>query len=252
MDLGLQGRRALVTGASAGIAKGIAAALVAEGAQVLVTSRSADRIAAAAAEIGAAAGLVWDSADLDGAAPLVAAAERRLGGPVDVLVCSTGGPPPDPDPLAFTREQWEDAHRTLLLAPMALLQAVLPGMRERGWGRVVSVASTSVREPLPHLMLSTAERSGLLAALKTLALEAAGDGVTINSVLPGRILTDRLLSTADGSVARVEARAQRDVPAGRVGTVAEIAAVAAFLCSDAAGYVTGTALPVDGGLLRGI
>jgi 3-oxoacyl-[acyl-carrier protein] reductase len=252
MDLGLQGRRALVTGASAGIAKAIAAQLAGEGAAVVLSSRSAERSAAAAADVGAVAGLVWDSEDLDGAAGLVAGAESALGGPLDILVISTGGPPPGPDPLAFSREQWEAAHRTLVLAPLALLQAALPGMRARGWGRVVSVASTSVREPLPHLMLSTTERSGLLGALKTLALECAGDGVTINSVLPGRILTARLLSGAGGDEAKVHARAERDVPAGRVGTVEEIAAVAAFLCSEPAAYVTGTAVPVDGGLLRGI
>lgn len=252
MDLGLHGRRALVTGASAGIARAVGGRLAAEGASVVLSSRSAERSAAAAAQVGAVAGLGWDSADLDGAAGLVASAETALAGPLDILVISTGGPPSGADPLAFTREQWEAAHRTLVLAPLALLEATLPGMRARGWGRVVSVASTSVREPLPHLMLSTTERSGLLGALKTLALDAAGDGVTINSVLPGRILTARLLSGAGGDEERVRAQAARDVPAGRVGTVDEIAAVAAFLCGEPAAYVTGTAVPVDGGLLRGI
>lgn len=251
VDLGLQGRRALVTGASAGIARGIAATLVTEGASVVVSSRSGERIAATAAEIDAVSGVVWDSDDLDGAAGLVAEAEEALGGPVDVLVLSTGGPPTGNDPLSFTRDQWENAHRSLVLAPMALLEVVLPGMRERGWGRVISVASTSVREPLPHLILSTAERSGLLGALKTLALDIAGDGVTINSVLPGRILTDRLLSVT-GTPERAQEFAAKQVPAGRVGTVEEIAAVAAFLCSEQAGYITGAAVPVDGGLLRGI
>lgn len=249
MDLGLQARRALVTGASAGIARGVAAALVAEGADVVVSSRSQDRIESAARRVGAVAGLVWDSDDIGDAASLVHAAESRLGGPLDILVTSTGGPPADADPLSFSRDQWVQAHRSLVLAPMALLTAVLPGMRARGWGRIVSVASTSVREPLAHLMLSSAERSALLAALKTLAREVAGDGVTINSVLPGRILTDRLLSTG-GSVEGVHAAAAREVPARRVGTVEEIAAVAAFLCSEQAAYVTGTAVPVDGGLLR--
>ncbi|WP_354697663.1 SDR family oxidoreductase [Paraconexibacter sp. AEG42_29] len=250
MDLGLQGRRALVTGASAGIAKGIAAGLVAEGARVVVSSRSQDRIAAAAADVGAVAGLVWDSDDVDAAAGLVASAGAALGGPVDVLVASTGGPPAGADPLAFTREQWEAAHRTLVLAPLALLTAVLPSMRAQGWGRVVNVASTSVREPLPYLMLSTAERSGLLAALKLLSTEVAPDGVTINSVLPGRIMTARLLSSG-ATEAQVQDAAARDVPVGRVGSVEEIAAVATFLCSAQAAYVTGTAVPVDGGLLRG-
>jgi 3-oxoacyl-[acyl-carrier protein] reductase len=250
VDHGLDGRIALVTGASAGIGRAIAAALVAEGARVAVTSRSKDRIASAADAIGAA-GLVWDSADLDVVPSLVSSVEETLDGPVEVLVCNTGGPPAGPDPLAFSRDEWEAAHRSLVLAPMALVRAVLPGMRERRWGRILNVASTSVREPIPHLMLSNAERSAALAAFKTLARQVAGDGVTLNTVLPGRILTDRLISMA-GSVEAAQASAQSAVPAARAGTVEEIAAVAAFLCSDRASYVTGVALPVDGGLLRAI
>jgi 3-oxoacyl-[acyl-carrier protein] reductase len=248
VDLGLDGRVALVTGASAGIGRAIAAALVAEGARVAVTSRSKERIASAAGAVGAA-GLVWDSADLDGVPALVASVEEALGGPVDVLVCNTGGPPAGADPLAFSREDWEAAHRSLVLAPMALVRAVLPGMRDRGWGRILNVGSTSVREPLPHLVLSNAERSAALAAFKTLARHVAAEGVTLNTVLPGRIWTDRLISVA-GSAETAEAWIREAVPAGRAGTVEEIAAVAAFLCSDRASYVTGVALPVDGSLLR--
>src|ERR1700744_2930533 len=147
MDLGIQGRVALVGGASQGIGRAVAEVLVAEGARVVVTSRNAERIAAVAAEIGAEAGLAWDSADLDGAAGLVARVTEEVG-PVDILITNTGGPPPNPDPLSFTDEQWEQAHRTLVLAPIKLLELVLPGMRERGWGRVVAIASTTVREPI--------------------------------------------------------------------------------------------------------
>lgn len=250
MDLGLTDRVALVAGASKGIGRAIAAALVAEGARVAISSRSRERIEAAAGQIGAT-GFVWDSADLDAVPSLLCAVEDELGGAVDVLVCNTGGPPAGSDPLDFGVSEWEAAHRSLVLAPMALLGAVLPGMRERGWGRVLNVASSSVREPLPNLMLSNAERSAALAAFKTVAREMAGDGVTLNTVLPGRILTDRLTSLV-GSEEAVRQVAAEQVPAGRPGTVEELAAVAAFLCSEPASYVTGAAVPVDGGLLRSI
>lgn len=250
MDLGLTDRVALVAGASKGIGRAIAAALVAEGARVAISSRSRERIEAAAGQIGAT-GFVWDSADLDAVPSLLCAVEDELGGAVDVLVCNTGGPPAGSDPLDFGVSEWEAAHRSLVLAPMALLGAVLPGMRERGWGRVLNVASSSVREPLPNLMLSNAERSAALAAFKTIAREVASDGVTLNTVLPGRILTDRLTSLV-GSEEAVRQVAAEQVPAGRPGTVEELAAVAAFLCSEPASYVTGAAVPVDGGLLRSI
>lgn len=250
MDLGLDGRAALVTGASRGIGRAIAAALVAEGARVAISSRSAAGIAVTAAEIGAR-GLAWDSADVDGAAGLVAAAQDALGAPIDVLVCNTGGPPAGADPLAFTQEQWEAAHRTLVLAPLALIAAVMPGMRERGWGRILNVASTSVREPIPAIMLSNTERAGVLAAFKTIARQVAGDGVTLNTLLTGTILTDRAISLA-GSEEAVRERARERIPAGRPGTVEEFAAVAAFLCGAPASYVTGAAIPVDGGMLQGV
>ena len=250
MDLGLEGRAALVTGASRGIGRGIAAALVAEGARVAVSSRSPEHIAATAGEIGAT-GLVWDSGDVDGADGLVTAARDALGAPIDVLVCNTGGPPAGPDALAFSREQWEAAHRSLVLAPLALIGAVMPGMRERGWGRILNVASTSVREPIPAIMLSNTERAGVLAAFKTIARQVAGDGVTLNTLLTGQILTDRLVGLA-GSVEAANANARQAVPAGRPGTVEEFAAVAAFLCGEPASYVTGAAIPIDGGMLRGV
>lgn len=249
MDLGLSGRVALVTGASKGLGLGIARALSAEGARVALSSRSRERIERAAAEIGAK-GYVHDSGDLDSAAELVDDVERDLG-PLDIVVANTGGPPRGVDPLGFTREQWEEAYRNLVLAPMALLERALPGMRQRGYGRVLAVSSSAVREPIPVLMLSNAHRSGLLAAFKTLAREVAGDGVTMNSLLPGRIATDRIVE-ASGSLEEAERWAREQVPAGRLGTVDEFGAVAAFLCSEPAGYVTGTAVLVDGGLTQSI
>ena len=245
MDLGLTGRVALVTGGSKGIGAGIAAGLVAEGAKVAVASRDAERIGAAAARIGALP-IVFDSGDLDAVDGVVDTVERELG-PVDVYVANTGGPPAGPDPLGFTREQWEAAHRTLVLSPMAFLQRLLPGMRARGWGRVVAVGSIAAIEPLAHLQLSNAHRPGLMAAFKTLSKTVAADGVTLNTVLPGRIGTDRLFDNA-GSREEAEAAARDAVPAARVGTVDELAAAAVFLCSGPASYITGTTLLVDGGL----
>jgi 3-oxoacyl-[acyl-carrier protein] reductase len=249
MDLGLDGRCALVTGASKGIGLGIARALAAEGANVAMTSRSRERIEAAAAEIGAT-GFEHDTADVDAAPGLVDRVEAELG-PLDVLITNSGGPPPGADALGFSREQWEEAYRMLVLGPMALVEHAIAGMRERGFGRIVSVSSSAVREPIPVLMLSNTHRSGLLAAFKTLSRQVAGDGVTLNSVLPGRIATDRLADTS-GSLEAAEEAARDQVPAGRLGRVEEIAAVAAFLCSEGASYVTGQAILVDGGLTQSI
>jgi 3-oxoacyl-[acyl-carrier protein] reductase len=249
MDTGINGRVAFVSGASQGIGRAIAAALVNEGARVAISSRSRERIDAAAAEIGAT-GFVLDSADLDAVPGVLAEVEQALG-PVDILVCNTGGPPGDPDPLGFTREQWETAYRTLVLAQMALVERVIPGMRERGFGRIVNVASTSIREPIGNLMLSNAHRASMMTAFKTIAHAVAADGVTLNTLLPGRIATDRAYSLS-GSPEKAEAAAAKEVPAGRMGTPQEMAAAAVFFCSTGAAYVTGETLAVDGGLLRSV
>ena len=249
MDLGLEGKVALVTGASKGLGRAIAAELAAEGARVAVSSRSRERIEATASEIGATA-FVHDGSDLDAAPGLVAAVTERLG-PIDVLVCNTGGPPGGPDALGFTREQWQDAYRNLVLGPIGLVEAVVPGMRERGWGRVVNVVSAGVREPIPNLMLSNAHRVSMINAFKTIARQVAPDGVTLNSVLPGRIDTDRILELM-GSREAAEEFARREVAAQRMGSVEEFAAVAVFLCSERASYVTGETVVVDGGMTRSV
>jgi 3-oxoacyl-[acyl-carrier protein] reductase len=249
MDLGIGGRVALVTGASQGIGRAIAAELAREGARVAISSRSREKIDAAAAEIGAT-GFVLDSADLDAIDGVVAEVEGALG-PIDILVCNTGGPPGNPDPLSFTREQWEAAYRTLVLAQITLIERVLPGMRERGFGRIVNVASTSVREPIGNLMLSNAHRASMITAFKTIARAVAGDGVTLNTVLPGSIATDRAYSLA-GSQEEAEANAAKTIPAARMGKPEEMAAAAAFFCSAGAAYVTGETLAVDGGMTRSI
>ena len=249
MDLGLAGRVALVTGASKGLGRAIAAGLVAEGARVAVSSSSRERIESAASSLGAAP-FVHDSTDLDDAPRLVADIESELG-PIDVLVCNTGGPPGGSDALGFTREQWQQAYTNLVLGPMALIEAVVPGMRSRGFGRVLNVVSAGAREPIPNLMLSNAHRISMINAFKTLARQVAAEGVTFNSVLPGRIDTDRIIEL-NGSREAAEAAARAQIPARRLGTVEEFAAVAVFLCSARASYVTGETVVVDGGLTQSV
>jgi 3-oxoacyl-[acyl-carrier protein] reductase len=249
MDLGLRGRVALVTGASKGIGRGIAAGLVAEGARVAVASRSRERIEATAAEIGARP-YVFDSDDLDAVPALIEAVQADLG-PIDVYVANTGGPPSGDDPLGFTREQWEAAHRTLVLSPMAFLERLLPAMADRGFGRVVAVGSIAVYEPPDHLQLSNSHRPGLLTAFKVLARKYARAGVTLNHIHPGAIATDRIYDTSGGREA-AERGARERIPAGRLGTVEEFAAAAVFLCSVQAAYITGISLLVDGGASRSV
>jgi 3-oxoacyl-[acyl-carrier protein] reductase len=249
MDLGIEGKAALVAGASKGIGRAIAAELAAEGARVAITSRSRERVEATAEEIGAR-GFVHDSTDLDGVPRLVDDIAQALG-PIDILVCNTGGPPAGPDALAFTREQWQQAYANLVLGPMALVDAVLPGMRERGFGRILNVVGTGAREPIANLMLSNAHRISMITAFKTIARQIASEGVTLNSVLPGRIDTERIAELT-GSREAAQELARQEVAAGRLGTVEEFAAVAAFLCSARASYVTAEVVSVDGGMTRSI
>jgi 3-oxoacyl-[acyl-carrier protein] reductase len=236
MDLGIEGKVALVTGASKGLGLGVATAL---------SSRSQARIEAAAKPIGARP-FAHDARDVDSGPELVRRVEQDLG-PVDILVTNTGGPPANPDALAFTQAEWRSAYETLVLATITLVQAVMPGMRERGWGRILSLSSTLAREPSPVLVLSSGHRAGLLAALKVIARQVAADGVTVNSLLPGLIATDRVIELGSDSPENV-----RSIPIARLGTVEEFAAAAAFLCSAPASYITGTALRVDGGATRSV
>jgi 3-oxoacyl-[acyl-carrier protein] reductase len=250
LELGIENRVALVTGASKGIGAGIAAELVAEGARVAICSRSRERIESTAKQIDAEP-FVWDTSDVDGAGDLVDRVEQRFGAPVDILALSTGGPPADPDALSFSREQWDDAYRNLVLSPMALISRLVPQMGERGWGRVVNVVSYAAREPIPAIMLSNTHRAGILGAFKTVSRQVAATGVTLNSILPGTIATDRVLQTGR-SREEIDRSARETIPVGRLGTVEEIAAAAAFLCSERAGYITGVSLLVDGGATRAV
>src|SRR5829696_4791182 len=188
----------------------------------------------------------WLAGDLGAIPGLLDGVESELG-PIDIYIANTGGPPPNPDPLGFTRQEWEAAHRTLVLSPMTILERLLPQMRERGWGRVVAVSSSAVREPIAALQLSNVHRPGLIVGFKVLAKQYGADGITFNTLLPGRIATDRMIDTA-GSREAAEAAAREQVPAGRLGEPGDMGAAAAFLCSEQASYITGITLLVDGGM----
>src|SRR3954452_2031873 len=250
MELGLEGRVALVMGASRGIGRGIAAALAREGARVALASRSRERLEEAAAEMGeAATPFVADATDLDRLARLPLEVAEELGR-LDILVTNTGGPPPG-GALDHGFEEWDQAYRSLVLAPRVLAGAVVPGMKGEGWGRIVNVGSTTTIEINPALGLSNAHRLATAGFLKTLAREVAGDGITVNTVATGRFATDRMAELG-GTIEQVEAAAREEVPAGRLGPVEEYGDLVAFLCSERAAYVTGTVIPIDGGLLRSV
>jgi 3-oxoacyl-[acyl-carrier protein] reductase len=248
MDLGLQGRTALVMGASRGLGRAIAASLAREGARVAIASRSRERIEEAAAAIEPeAAPFVADASDLERLAALPAEVEEAFG-PIDIVVANAGGPPFG-GALEHELAEWEAAYRSLVLAPRVLAAATVPGMRERGWGRIVNVGSTSTREPIPGLNLSNSHRMAAVGFLKTLSREVAGDGITVNTVATGRFATERL-ADATGSLEAAESAAEREVPAGRLGRPEEYGDLVAFLCSERAAYVTGTVIPIDGGILH--
>ena len=250
MDLKIDGKTALVMGASRGIGRGIAAALAAEGVRVAMASRSRERVEAAAKEIeGDTTAFEADTDDLDWLAALPDEVASKLG-PVDILVTNTGGPPLG-GALDHEREVWEEAYRSLVLAPLVLADAVLPGMRERKWGRIVNVGSSSVREPIPHLTLSNANRMAAIGLFKTLATEVASDGITVNTIATGRFATDRLAANW-GSWEEMEKGAVEGVPAGRLGQPEEFGDLVAFICSERAAYLTGAVIPLDGGMLRSV
>lgn len=250
MDLGLSGRVALVMGASRGIGRGIATTLAREGARVAIASPTRGRIEAAAEEIdGEVAPFVADTADLDRLAALPGEVEAALG-PVEILVLNTGGPPFG-GALDQDLDEWDEAYRSLVLAPRVLAGAVVPAMRKRGWGRIVNVGSSSTREPIPALNLSNANRMAAVGFLKTLATDVAGAGITVNTVATGLFATERL-ADASGSLAGAEADARENVPAGRLGRPEEYGDLVAFLCSERAAYITGIVVPIDGGALRSV
>ena len=246
MDFRIKNRRALVLGASMGLGKGVAKTLAQEGAKVAIVSRDEGRINKAAREIGAAAALVADLTLPNTGKKLIEQAEKALGGNIEILVTNAGGPPKGSF-QDLTTEQWQAGFQSLWLAAVETMQGVLPKMKENKWGRILLITSVAAREPMPGLNVSNGLRAGLLGLTRSVSNEVAPFGVTINALLPGYTDTERLKELAvptDKMIAQI--------PAGRLGTTDELGALATFLSSDQAGYITGQAIAIDGGYLRGI
>ncbi len=245
MDLGIQGKRALVLGASAGLGKAIARALAAEGARVAVVSRDEARIQAAAKEVGAELAISKDLGQPGASGAIVKEVTEKWGG-CDILVVNTGGPPKAPF-SEVTSQQWQEGFQSLWMGAVDSIQAALPGMKERHWGRILLVTSVAAREPMAGLTISNGLRAGLLGLAKSLSVEVAPFGVTVNGLLPGYTDTERLREL-QVPYEKISA----SVPAGRVGKPEEFAALAAFLASQPAAYITGQAVACDGGWLKGV
>ena len=253
MDLGIWGKRALVTASSKGLGRGCAEALAAAGVDLVLNARGAEALEATAAEIRDAHGVevtavAGDITDAGCRADVLAAT-----GQADILVTNAGGPPPGMW-TDWDREDFIKAFDANALTPIALMQALMPGMMERGWGRVVNITSQAVKAPIGVLGLSNTARAGLTGFVAGTARQVAGRGVTINNLLPGTHATDRAVALDEGAAAKSgasfeEARAKRmaAIPVGRYGTAQEFGATCAFLCSDHAGFIVGQNILLDGG-----
>ena len=262
MDLGLQGKIALVAAASKGLGRAVAEELAAEGAHLVLCARGEAELRATAAAIEAASGVPVLAVPADLAAPGAAAAVVAVAlarfGRVDVLVTNAGGPPAGTFEN-LSPDTWDAATRLLLTSVVELTRAVLPGMKAQGWGRILNITSISVKQPVDNLMLSNSLRAAVTGMARTLATEVAAQGITVNNILPGYTRTERVVGLADATAARegisaaeATARWEAEIPMRRLGEPREFAALAAFLCSERASYITGTSVPVDGGWIRGL
>jgi len=262
MDLGLKNKVALVVAASRGLGYAVAEELAAEGASLVICGRDTKTITQAGAEIADKTGahvlaVAADVSAADDVTQLVASAITRFGR-VDILVTNAGGPPAGSFET-LTVEQWEEATRLTLYSAISLAREVLPGMKERKWGRILNITSIAVKQPVDNLMLSNSLRSAVTGFARTLANEVAGYGITVNNILPGYTRTERveelasMMATRQGiSAAEFKSRWEHEIPMGRLGEPHEFAALAAFLVSQRASYITGTSVPVDGGWIKAL
>lgn len=261
MDFGIKGQTAVVAAASKGLGRACALALAQEGVNVAIFARDLNALnetAAAVRSAGAQALVI--QADVTHTAQIQQVADQAANqfGRLDILVCNAGGPPPGTF-KDVNDEQWEQAFHLNLMSAVHLIRAALPHMRQQGGGRIINLVSSSVREPIEGLILSNSIRSAVIGLAKTLSQELGPDHITINNIITGRILTDRLRSLRERTAQQLgitveEAlkQSERDVPLGRLGEPEELAALVAFLASRQGGYISGTSIPVDGGLLKGI
>jgi 3-oxoacyl-[acyl-carrier protein] reductase len=261
MDLGIKGKTALVFGAGGGLGGAIAQALAAEGANIVLADISAEALSATAKNIQAsgaqAMSLTWDLADLSLIDAHIGAIKQRFGG-VDILINNTGGPPPTPA-AGQPPEVWAKHFQAMVMSVIAITDRVLPGMRARRWGRIITSTSSGVVSPIPNLGMSNALRMSLVGWSKTLAREVGGDGITANIVLPGRVATSRITFLDEQKAKRegrpveqVTAESTAAIPVGRYGRPEEYGSVVAFLASQQAAYVTGSTVRVDGGLIASV
>ena len=262
MDLGLKGKVALVAASSKGLGRAVAEELATEGADLVLCARGKDTLEQTAESIRTKAGVkvvavAADVSDPKDAARVVKAAFDEFG-QVDILVTNSGGPPSGPFE-SLTPEMWDSATRLLLKSAVELTRAVLPGMKERRWGRILNVTSIAAKQPIEGLMLSNSLRAAVIGFARTLANEVAPFGVTVNNLLPGYTRTDRVQELAraagaktGGSNTDVVSKWEKEIPMGRLGEPREFAALAAFLASERASYITGSSIAVDGGWIRSL